>query len=83
MLIVPDRPDKEEFGVWDDFCITDVDQGTYAGVALNEIVFWSDDRGAIVEVELPAFRVTLQQDSQQQSSNVAENETKNESLIVQ
>ena len=50
---------SEEDDVWDDFCITDVNQMMYAGVPINEMVFWSDDNGKIVEVELPAFRVTL------------------------
>jgi hypothetical protein len=58
-LIVIDRLSEEEDDVWDDFCITDIDQATYAEVPLNEMVFWSDDNGEIVEVELPAFRVTL------------------------
>ena len=57
-LIVIDRLSDED-DVWDDFCITDVDQATYAGVPINEMVFWSDNNGKIVEVELPAFRVTL------------------------
>jgi hypothetical protein len=58
-LIVIDRLGEEEDDVWDDFCITDMDQATYAEVPINEMVFWSDNNGKIVEVELPAFRVTL------------------------
>lgn len=58
-LIVIDRLSEEEDDVWDDFCITDMDQATYAEVPINEMVFWSDNNGKIVEVELPAFRVTL------------------------
>ena len=45
--------------MWDDFCITNVDQATYAEIPINEMVFWSDDDGEISKVELPAFRVTL------------------------
>ena len=58
-LVVIDRLSEEEDDVWDDFCITDMDQATYAEVPINEMVFWSDNNGKIVEVELPAFRVTL------------------------
>jgi hypothetical protein len=57
-LIIIDRLSDED-DVWDDFCITDVDQATYAEVPINEMVFWSDDNGKIIEVELPAFRVSL------------------------
>jgi hypothetical protein len=58
-LIVIDRLGEEEDDVWDDFCITDMDQATYAEAPINEMVFWSDSNGKIVEMELPAFRVTL------------------------
>jgi hypothetical protein len=58
-LIVIDRLSEEKEDVWDDFCTTDMDQATYAEVPINEMVFWGDDNGKIVEVELPAFRVTL------------------------
>jgi hypothetical protein len=57
-LIVIDRLSEED-DVWDDFCTTDVDLATYAGIPISEMVFWSDDDGKIVEVELPAFRVAL------------------------
>lgn len=58
-LIVVDRVSEEQDVVWDDFCITDVDQVTYAEIPLNMVVFWSDSEGRIDKVELPAFRVTL------------------------
>jgi hypothetical protein len=58
-LIIIDRLSEEGDDVWDDFCITDMDQATYAEVPINEMVFWSNNNGKIVEVELPAFRVTL------------------------
>jgi hypothetical protein len=58
-LIFIDRLSEEQDVVWDDFCITDMDQATYAQVPVNEMVFWDDDDGKIVEVELPAFQVTL------------------------
>lgn len=43
----------ERMGVWDDFCITDIDGVMYDGRPLNEVVFWEG------EVELTAFRVRL------------------------
>jgi len=66
-LIVIDRLSEEEEDVWDDFCITDVDLATYAEVPINEMVFWSDGDGGIVEVELPAFRVKLKRKSEEAS----------------
>ena len=72
MLIVPERErgagsrnadarGDAEADPWDEHCITDVDAASYAGEPLNELVFWGDDDGAgkVVEVELPAFRVSL------------------------
>jgi hypothetical protein len=58
-LIVIDRVSEEQDVVWDDFCITDVDQVTYAEIPLNMVVFWSDSEGRVDKAELPAFRVTL------------------------
>ncbi|KAF2855333.1 beta-lactamase/transpeptidase-like protein [Plenodomus tracheiphilus IPT5] len=40
--------------VWDDFCLEDLDGPIYAGVPLNEVIFWGDGK-----VELPGFRITL------------------------
>ena len=62
MLVVLDRLDDEQ-GIWDDFCITNVDLASYAGVALNELVFWSNEKDEVEEVELPAFRVSLKRES--------------------
>jgi hypothetical protein len=52
--------------VWDDFCMTYVDNTRYAGVPLNEVVFWSDHgdkntmaSGVAAEIELPAYRVRM------------------------
>jgi hypothetical protein len=58
-LIVIDKSIEDEDDVWDDFCITDIDPASYAGVPINEMVFWSDDDGSIIDIELPAFRATL------------------------
>lgn len=58
LLVVPERWEGET-EVWDDFCITDDDPAMYAGLALNEVAFWTDEDGAVVEAELPAWRLTL------------------------
>lgn len=59
MQIVPERPKPASSDVWDEMCITDIDPVTYAGLALNELIFWSDKHDNVVEVELPAFRLKL------------------------
>lgn len=59
MQIVPERPKPESLEVWDEMCVTDIDPVTYAGLALNELIFWSDKQDNVVEVELPAFRLKL------------------------
>ena len=59
-LITPGRKPEGERGVWDDFCIADVDVSMYDGRGLNEVVFWFDEDGeGGVEVEMRAFRVRL------------------------
>ena len=59
-LITPGRKPESERGVWDDFCIADVDVSMYDGRGLNEVVFWRDtDGNGGVEVEMRAFRVRL------------------------
>lgn len=58
MLVTLDKS-KNERGIWDDFCITDVDRARYAGRPLNEVVFWDDSDGHVIEAELSGFRVTL------------------------
>jgi hypothetical protein len=58
-LIVIDQLSEGQDEVWDDFCITDMDLATYGEVPINEIVFWGDDNGNIVELQWPAFRVKL------------------------
>ncbi|PWY83330.1 beta-lactamase/transpeptidase-like protein [Aspergillus heteromorphus CBS 117.55] len=46
--------------IWADYCVSNIDPLTYAGVALNEMVFWRANATAAVHaVELSAFRVVL------------------------
>ena len=47
---------------WDDYCIGNFDPLSYAGVPLNEVVFWKNGNGtdaAVESVGLSAFQVTL------------------------
>lgn len=56
LLVVQERGGaRVGHGLFDDFCVTDIDMGSYAGLPLNEVVFWLDDG----VVELPAFRVSF------------------------
>lgn len=54
LLAVRER-DGQDQGIWEEFCPTDVDSLSYAGLPFNEIVFWREE-GLI---ELPAWRVTM------------------------
>ncbi|KAK5724666.1 hypothetical protein LTR15_004713 [Elasticomyces elasticus] len=53
MQIVHER--NNDGAIWDDFCLTDVDPVSYAGLPLNEVVFWHGEQ----VVELSAFRVKM------------------------
>jgi len=53
VVVAPER--QEEMSPWDEFCNTDVDGLMYAGLPLNEVVFWHEEG----VVELPAWRVTM------------------------
>ncbi|KAJ5832712.1 beta-lactamase family protein [Penicillium riverlandense] len=49
--------------VWDDYCVSNVDPLAYAGVPLNEVIFWREQGDAPVEeVELSAFDVRLRRE---------------------
>lgn len=54
MLIVEDR--IEDAGVFDEWCVTDVDFATYGGLPVNEVVFWHEEG----RVDIPAFNVTFE-----------------------
>lgn len=48
--------------MWDDYCVGNFDPLSYAGLPLNEVVFWKSGNGtgaAMESVELSAFQVTL------------------------
>ncbi len=47
--------DGKDRGAWDDFCFTEVDGQRYAGLPINEVVFWHE-RG---DVEMPAWKVVM------------------------
>ncbi|TKA72252.1 hypothetical protein B0A55_06816 [Friedmanniomyces simplex] len=58
LLVVEEWTGKER--IWDDFCITDVDPASYAGLPINEVVFWHGER----VVELPAWRVKMKREEE-------------------
>jgi hypothetical protein len=55
-LIVQERTEnKPGGGLFDEFCVTDVDTTSHGSLPLNEVVFWHEEG----LVELPAFRVVF------------------------
>ena len=55
-LIVQERTEKKSgHGLFDEFCVTDVDTTSYLSKPLNEVVFWHEEG----LVELPAFQVVF------------------------
>jgi len=45
---------------WNDWCVSSFDGESYAGTPINKMIFWRDDSTAeIVELEIPAFNITL------------------------
>lgn len=57
LLVVPNRYEGSEK---DEYCITDIDPATYAGLPINEIVFWHKE-GLI---ELPAWKLKVKANDQ-------------------
>lgn len=55
-VVVPERSGK--LNVWDEFCVTDIDPVAYAGLPVNEVVFWHEDG----LMELPAWKVMMEMD---------------------
>lgn len=56
LQVVQERGEAQSgHGLFDDFCLTDIDTTSYAGLPLNEVVFWHEEG----LVELPAFKVTF------------------------
>lgn len=56
LLVVQERLEaRVGYGLFDDYCITDIDTASYGGLPFNEVVFWHEEG----LVELPAFRVSF------------------------
>jgi hypothetical protein len=56
IVIVQERKEEQNGrGLFEDFCLTDIDTVSYASLPLNEVVFWHEES----LVELPAFGVTF------------------------
>ncbi|EAW24644.1 serine hydrolase domain-containing protein [Aspergillus fischeri NRRL 181] len=60
--------------VWDEFCITDVDNIMYEGRPLSEVVFWDRDEetGMFEKVELTALRINLTRADQMEEGGIME-----------
>lgn len=55
-----ERKAVEDRGIWDDFCVTDVDMFLYGGRVFNEAVMWqAENGGSFNDIELPAYRINL------------------------
>nr|POE75554.1 beta-lactamase-like protein [Quercus suber] len=76
LTVVNERPKKNENPkIWDDFCITDLDIGSYAGLPISEVIFWLEE-GLI---ELPAWQLVLEsKDATQSKADIA-----HEGLVIQ
>lgn len=58
LLVVQERLEaKSGYGLFDDFCLTNIDTMTYGSLPLNEVVFWHEEG----LVELPTFQVVFKQ----------------------
>lgn len=70
-LVVPECAKGDDARpIFDDLRITDIDQAMYAGLPMNEVVFWHEE----AVVELPGWRVKLrQQDADSRSRLVVQN----------
>ncbi|KAK5166877.1 uncharacterized protein LTR77_007606 [Saxophila tyrrhenica] len=60
ILAMYERKEGKGRDVWDDFCITDIDTAKYAGLPVNEVVFWHEEG----VMELPAWKVTMKQSTE-------------------
>lgn len=59
LLVVEERIQGKS-RIWDDFCVTDIEIPLYAGLPLNELVFWKQPESGLFEnLEVSAFRVNL------------------------
>ncbi|KAF2128978.1 beta-lactamase/transpeptidase-like protein [Dothidotthia symphoricarpi CBS 119687] len=59
-VLVTEQRVESKNKIWDDFCMTDVEVPLYAGLPLNEVVFWkSQESGLFESLEISAFRANL------------------------
>jgi hypothetical protein len=66
MNFVAERKNQNE-AVFDDFCMTDVDIASYAGLPLNEFVLWVGKGQQANVVEPTAFRTKLNRSKEKQT----------------
>jgi hypothetical protein len=57
-------------GLWNDFCNNKIDTARYAGKTLNEIIIWTDSDDKVIDIELPAFQVSLKKQVPQSSTTL-------------
>lgn len=73
-IMFAEERDEAEGSVWDDFCIEDYDVPSYAGMPINEIVFWEKQKdGSFGVLELVGFRANLTRVDGEQDDNEQEN----------
>jgi len=70
--------------IWDDDCLTDIDNIMYLGTPVNEVVFYFDDvSGQVKEIRLSAFDVTLTRslDDKEEEKNFVSGEEEEEHVV--
>jgi len=71
--------------IWDDDCLTDIDNIMYLGTPVNEVVFYFDDvSGQVKEIRLSAFDVTLTRssDDKDEGKNFVSADTGAEQVVL-
>lgn len=60
-------------GIWDDFCVEDMDRPMYAGLPFNEFRFWDrNEKGQFQTIEIVGFRVNLTRVNPEHEATVSE-----------
>lgn len=59
-MVQSDARTEGEGSIWDDFCVADIDTVLYAGIGLNELIFWDATKdGTFEKLELSAFWINM------------------------
>jgi hypothetical protein len=73
-LLVANERTEGDLGIWDDFCMANIDGPRYADLPINEIVFWKGEGDVVQGVELPGFRANLIRQKQSIIATIADEE---------